>query len=186
MKSHDENKKHGKKTTRLINLFHLNWSSWGVPPPILDLLSLHIDWKTHLLHLCYSPLLLIRRGASYFFLFFFGNEWIWLAHHSKKLKLWKFPKIECFIMKYKVPPVWPHLYRWKEDNICQNTWDKSEVYGEHVVEHIGNLGNMLKTWWKPNENFKKTHLETKKKWKKNPLPLPPPLPKPLNLDSTKC
>jgi NAD+--asparagine ADP-ribosyltransferase len=28
----------------------------------------------------------------------------------------------------------------KDDNICQNIWDKSDVLWEHIGENVGNLG----------------------------------------------
>jgi hypothetical protein len=43
---------------------------------------------------------------------FFGNKPIWL-HHSTKMKLWKLPKIEGFLLKYGVPSVWPSYLIYK-------------------------------------------------------------------------
>jgi hypothetical protein len=38
-----------------------------------------------------------------------------------------------------------HIYRFQEENIGQSMWDKMRCCWEHVVEHIGNLVNMLET-----------------------------------------
>jgi len=38
---------------------------------------------------------------------FFCNEPIWLAYHSNKMMLWRVLKIECCILKCRIPPVWP-------------------------------------------------------------------------------
>jgi hypothetical protein len=107
------------------------------------------------------PLLLIRWPClpSSFFFFFWGNKSIWLAYHSKKMKLQRLTKLEGSILKYRVPPLWPHLFRWKKDNICQSIWDKNEVlwrtcWGTHkeLEEQIGNLIG-------PIENLKVTQWE---------------------------
>jgi hypothetical protein len=98
-------------------------------------------------HLSYSPLLLIRRGTSQFqFYFFFCYEPIWLAHCSKKMKLWRLPQIEGSNLMYRVPPLWPTYIRWKEDNICQSTPYKSEVLWRTCCT----------THWELDENLKGT------------------------------
>ncbi len=86
---------------------------------------------------------------------------MWLTNHSEKMKLWWLPKIEGPILKYNVPPFWPTYIGQKVDNIFQIIWDKSEECygGEHVGEHIGNLENILRTWWEPIENLKGTLWE---------------------------
>jgi hypothetical protein len=93
---------------------------------------------------------------------------MWLTNHSEKMKLWWLPKIEGPILKYNVPPFWPTYIGQKVDNTCQSIWDKSEECygGEHVGEHIGNLGNILRIWWEPIGNFKGTYWEPKKNEKK--------------------
>ncbi len=45
------------------------------------------------------------------------NEPIWLAHHSKKLKLWSLPKKEGSILKYRVPPIWPTYLSMKQGSL---------------------------------------------------------------------
>jgi hypothetical protein len=99
--------------------------------------------------LSYLGLLLIRWGASQVELFFF-NEPIWLAHHSKKLKLWRLPKIERFYFEVYTSSSLAHLYGWKEDKFVKAYGIKVRSYEEHVGEHIGNLVNILGTWWEPH------------------------------------
>jgi hypothetical protein len=91
--------------------------------------------------------------CCFFFFFFFNlQQRSWLVQDFfKKIKLWRLPGIEASTLKYRVPPLWPPLYRWKEDNICQSIWDESEVlrrtcWGMHweLGEHIENQGKMKK------------------------------------------
>jgi hypothetical protein len=84
---------------------------------------------TALYLLCFA---LIRWGASHIQFFFFGNEPIWFAHHSKKTKLWLLSKIKGSI--------------WKYGNPC--------LGGQHLPKDMGknwsaignSLGNMSVTW----------------------------------------
>jgi hypothetical protein len=47
---------------------------------------------------------------------------------------------------------------------------KVRCYGEHVGEHIGNLGNILRTHWE----LEREHVGNKRKMKKSlPTPTPP-------------
>jgi hypothetical protein len=66
-------------------------------------------------------------------------------------------------MKYKVPALWPTYVGEKEDNICQNIWDKSEVlwrtcWGTHweLGEYIENL---MRTPWELKRNTLGTHVQ---------------------------
>jgi len=59
------------------------------------------------------------------------------------------------------------VYRWMEDTICQNVWDKSEVLWRDVGEHIENLGNVLGTHWELEGNLVGTHWEPRKNEKKS-------------------
>jgi hypothetical protein len=45
---------------------------------------------------------------------------------QKKIRIWKFTKIEGFILKYRVPPLLP-TYIGKKRKHVKNIWDKSEV-----------------------------------------------------------
>jgi hypothetical protein len=99
--------------------------------------------------LCFA---LIRWGAlQVLFYFIFCNEPIGLANHSKKMKLFKLPKREGSILKYRVPHLWP---RWKEDNICQSIWDKKWVGVGNSLGTCQELGNSL-LWAPPPQNRKK-------------------------------
>jgi hypothetical protein len=96
----------------------------------------------------------------------FCNEPIWLAHHPKRLKLWRLPKIKVYISKYRVPPLWPTYIGEKEDNICQTIWDKSEVLWRTCWgTHWEFKGNIMRTRWELGE------MENKSS------PPPPPKPK---------
>jgi hypothetical protein len=84
-----------------------------------------------------------------------------LAHHAKKKKLWRFPKIEGSILKSANSPLWPSY-------ICQSIWDEPGVllgilWG--TCQEHGNLGNLNGTCWEKRKN------------EKNPFPPLPPRPK---------
>ncbi len=104
--------------------------------------------KTYKIHLTYSPLLFMRWGASQVWIFF-GNEPIWLAHYSKKMKLWRLPKIEVSILKHRVPPQRPTYIGKRRTTFARGA--------------IGNsLRNMSGTW----ELFTLTTPTPKNKTKK--------------------
>jgi len=68
------------------------------------------------------------------------SQFDWLITQKNKNKLWRLPKIECSILKYRVPPLWPDYIGGKEDNNFAKAYEiKVRCYGEHVGEHIGNL-----------------------------------------------
>jgi hypothetical protein len=48
------------------------------------------------------------------------------------MKLWRLPKIEGFILKYRVTPLWP------TDTFGKAYGIKVRCYGEHVGEHVEN------------------------------------------------
>jgi len=48
--------------------------------------------------------------------------------------------------------------------------EKVRCYEAHVGEHIGNLGNILRTDWEPEGNIVGTHWERRKNEKKILLP----------------
>jgi hypothetical protein len=54
------------------------------------------------------------------------------------------PKLEGSIMKYRVPPLWPTCIGGRRTTFANAYGIKVGRYGEHVGEHIGNLGNILK------------------------------------------
>jgi hypothetical protein len=54
------------------------------------------------------------------------------------MKLWRLPKIEGSILKYRIPPLWLTYIVDRRTTFAKEYWDKS--YGEHVEELTGNLG----------------------------------------------
>jgi hypothetical protein len=70
-----------------------------------------------------------------------------LAHHSNFLKknLGRLPKIKGSILKYRVPPVWPTYIGERRTTFGKAYGIKVRWHGEHVGEHIENLGNILRT-----------------------------------------
>jgi len=112
------------------------------------------------IHFSYSLFLLIKWVTSY--ILKKHNGPFWLTHHQKKLKLGKPPKIIVFMWGGNSSPL-PNLYRWKEDNICQNIWGKSEVLLGTLWGTCRELGNFL-LWFPPPK--KKTCMESPlSKWK---------------------
>jgi hypothetical protein len=59
------------------------------------------------------------------------------------MKLWRL--IEDSILKYRVPPLWPTYIGERKTTFAKAYEIKVRCYGEHVGEHIGNLGNIGKT-----------------------------------------
>jgi len=59
------------------------------------------------------------------------------------MKLWRL--IEDSILKYRVPPLWPTYIGERKTTFAKAYEIKVRCYGEHVGEHIGNLGNIVKT-----------------------------------------
>jgi len=110
----------------------------------------------------YSPLLLIRWSSSQVQFFLSCNEPIWLPLHSTKLKQWRLPRIKGYILKYRVPPLWPTYIGEKENNICQSIWGKSEVLWR----------TYWGIYWEPDGNLLQTQKEhgantlgTRESWK---------------------
>jgi hypothetical protein len=62
-----------------------------------------------------------------------------LAHHSKKKKLQRLPKIEGSILKYRVPPLWPTSPGERRTTFAKAYGIKMRCYGEHVGEHMKNI-----------------------------------------------
>jgi hypothetical protein len=63
----------------------------------------------------------------------------------KKKKIWRLPKVEGFIFKYRVPLLWPTYIGERRTTFAKAYGIKVRCYGEHVGKHIGNLGNILGT-----------------------------------------
>jgi hypothetical protein len=94
---------------------------------------------------------------------FFGNKPISLAYHSK-INTMEASQNWRFYFEVQSTILLAQVYGWKEDNICQSIWDKSEVlwrtcWGTHW-ELI--KGNIVRTHWEPGENEKKIPAPTPK------------------------
>jgi hypothetical protein len=109
--------------------------------------------------------LLIRWGASQvqFFKFIYCNKPIGLAHHSKKK--WNYGGSS---LKYSVPPLWPTYIGERRITFGKADGIKVRCYGEHVTEHIGNLGNIVRTHWEPGKKQNKTQKK-KTTWSLGPI-----------------
>ncbi len=97
--------------------------------------------------------------------FLFCNEPIWLAHHKKKLKLWRLPKIKVSMERWNASPFDPPSFfsfflilLW-----AKHMGLKRDAIGNTLGEQI------LGTWWKPIGNLKGTYWEQRKN-EKNPHP----------------
>jgi hypothetical protein len=91
----------------------------------------------------------------------------------KKIKLWRLPKIEGSILKYKVPPIWPTYIDEGRTPFFKAYGIKVRWYGEPVGENIVKLGNILGTHWELEGNIVQTHWEAGKYEKNLPF-LPHP------------
>jgi hypothetical protein len=61
------------------------------------------------------------------------------------MKLWRLPKIEDFILKYNVHPLGPTYTGERMTTFAKAHAIKVRGYGENVGQHIGKLGNILRT-----------------------------------------
>jgi hypothetical protein len=89
---------------------------------------------------------------------------------QKKMKLWRLPKIEGPILKYRVPPIWLTYI----DEMSQSIWDKSEALWR----------TCWGTHWELKRNIVGTHCEPGKMGKKS-FPTPPPPPRSKTLKEQK-
>jgi hypothetical protein len=64
---------------------------------------------------------------------------------KKKKNLLRLPEIKGSNLKYGVPPVWPTFVGERRTTFGKAYGIKVRCHGEHVGEHIENLGNILKT-----------------------------------------
>jgi hypothetical protein len=78
------------------------------------------------------------------------------------MKLWRLPKIECSILKHRVPPLWPSYIGERRTTFAKAYGIKVRWYGEHVGEHLGDL---MGTHWE----LKKEHIGNQGKLKKEIL-----------------
>jgi hypothetical protein len=61
------------------------------------------------------------------------------------MKLWRLPKIEGSILKYRVPPLWPSYISERRTTFTNAYGIKVKCYGKPVGEHIESFGNILGT-----------------------------------------
>ncbi len=76
---------------------------------------------------------------------------------QKKLKLWRLPLLKPFILKYRVPLLWPTYIGETRTTFAKAYGIKVRCYGEHVEEHTWNQGKMKKN------SFPFPQLKTKQK-----------------------
>ncbi len=63
------------------------------------------------------------------------------------MKLWRLLKVEGFVLMYIVPPLWHSYIGERRTTFAKAYGIKVRcLYGEHVEEHIVNLGNILGTY----------------------------------------
>jgi len=60
----------------------------------------------------------------------------------KKKKLWRLPKIEGSILKYRVPPLWPTYVGERRTTFVKAFGIKVRCYWELFGEHVRNLGTL--------------------------------------------
>jgi hypothetical protein len=77
--------------------------------------------------------------SSFFVLFLFCSEPIWLTNHSKQMKLWRLLKIEGkFILKHRAPPFGPPI-QMKQGQHLPKLGQKWGAIGNY-------FGNTSRTW----------------------------------------
>ncbi len=83
----------------------------------------------------------------YLFLFF-CNELFWLAHHKKKLKLWRLPQNKKILLKDGVPPLLAHIYMWEGEDFWQNVWGKmaGQIQGRAPLFLVSKQNLNLFSW----------------------------------------
>jgi hypothetical protein len=94
------------------------------------------------------------------------------------MKLWRLLKIEGSVLIYIVHPLGPTYIGERRITFAKtHGLEVKCLYGEHVGEHIMNLGNISGTHYELRGNTVGTHKETRKTKKKSstPSPTPPPL-----------
>ncbi len=68
-----------------------------------------------------------------------------MAHDQKKLKLGRLPKIEDSMERWSASPFGPLIWVRREDFGATHRGLKRGAIGNTLVEHMGNIGNILGT-----------------------------------------
>jgi hypothetical protein len=68
-----------------------------------------------------------------------------IGHHNEKLKLWRLPKIKDFIERQSTSSFGPPIYVRRGGLWAKHMGLKQGAIGNILGEHIGNLGNILRT-----------------------------------------
>ncbi len=68
-----------------------------------------------------------------------------LSNHKTKLKLSRLPKIKAFMERLECLTLWPTYVREKGRTLGKTYGIKASATGTTLGEHIGNLGNILRT-----------------------------------------
>jgi hypothetical protein len=90
--------------------------------------------------------------------FFFAMSPFDWPDYKKKLKLWRLPHYRKFYGKMECRPLWPNYIGVKGKTLGKTYGIITRCYSEN----IGNLGNILRTYWELIGNSKK-HVENKGK-----------------------
>ncbi len=82
------------------------------------------------------------------------------------------PSIKESMERWSALPFGPPIYVRRGGLLAKHMGLKWGAIGNTLGEHIGNLGNILRTWWEPIENLRRGTCWEQRKNEKNP-PLPP-------------
>jgi len=87
-----------------------------------------------------------------FQLYLFSKDSIWLAHHNKKVKLSRLPKIDFYLERWSASPFWPTYLGEKGRTLGKIYGSNGGTIGNTLRVHIGNLNG---TCWEQRRNGKK-------------------------------
>jgi hypothetical protein len=68
------------------------------------------------------------------------------------MKVWRHTEIEGSVLKYRVHPLSRTYIGERRTTFAKTYGIKVRCYEEHVGEHIGNVGNILRIYWEPEGN----------------------------------
>ncbi len=139
---------------------------WGMPHVPKILVTGQSIWLLQKIKIKCEFILFIRWGASpsSIFSFYFCNEPIWLAHHSKKKKLWRLLKTEGYILKHRVHFLWG-TYQELGNSLLWTT-PQTKFFYKMLAWKVYWAHSPSRKW-----NSGQSTLHTKHNWKeKNPPP----------------